>query len=144
MKGFICTALVVTGLIGAAAVNTAHAQVTERMRFATSFPFVVGHKEMPAGHYIVSPLDDNNLSVLRVTNGRDTAFVTVIPEGVKANEPSDNELTFTHYGNQYYLSEIWDALDDSAVAPAQWVADERKEPQRKVAERVTVPFEKMS
>jgi hypothetical protein len=144
MKGFICTALVLTGLVGAAAVTTAHAQVSEPMRFTTSFSFVVGHTQFKPGTYTVSPLDDNNLGVLRVTDGRQTAFITVIPEGAKANEPSDNELTFSRLGDRYYLSEIWDSLDQSAVEPAQWVKDEQKEPHREVAETMHVPFIKIS
>jgi hypothetical protein len=144
MKGFISTALVITGLIGTTAVSTAHAQVTERMRFTTSFPFTVGKTQFAPGNYTVSPLDDTNNGVLRVTNGHKTAFVTVIPEGVKASEPNDNELTFSRVGDRYYLSEIWDVVDQSAVEPAQWVADEHKEPHRQVAEAIKVPFSKIS
>jgi hypothetical protein len=144
MKGFIATALVITGLIGFVAIDTAHAQVTERMRFTTSFPFVIGKTQFGPGTYTVSPIDDNDLNVLRVTNGHQTAFFTVISEGVKVNEPTDNELTFVRFGERYYLSEIWDALDDAAVSPATFVSDERKEPHRTVAERITIPFTKIS
>jgi hypothetical protein len=144
MKGFICTALVLTGLMGFAAVDTVHAQVTQRMRFTTSFSFIVGHTQFAPGTYTVSPIDDNNLGVMRVTNGRTTAFFTVIPEGTNANEPKDNELTFSRLGDRYYLSEIFDSIDNSAVEPAQWAADEHKEPHRQVAEVLHVPFIKIS
>ena len=144
MKGFIATALLITGLIGVFAVSTAHAQMTERMRFTTSFPFTIGKTQFTPGTYTVGPIDDNQLEVLRITNGHQTVFFTTIAEGVKANEPRDNELTFVRYGDRYYLEDIWDVADGSDLAPATFVADQHKEPHRTVAERITIPFSKIS
>jgi hypothetical protein len=145
MKGLICTALVLTGLIGVIAVNNAQAQLVERLRFTTSFPFTVGNTNFPAGNYLIGPADDNNDGVLRISGGHLAAFMTVIPDGAKANEPKDNELTFERLGDHYVLAQIWDASDQTATEPAQFAAEMRHEqPRGKVAERITVPFIKVS
>jgi hypothetical protein len=145
MKGLMATALAMTGLIGVVAVSTVHAQLVERLRFTTSFPFTIGNTNFPAGSYLIGPADDNNDGVLRVSGGRLAAFMTVIPDGVKANEPKDNELTFERLGDHYVLAQIWDASEQTATEPAQFAAELRHEqPRNKVAERITVPFIKVS
>lgn len=144
IKGLIYTALAVTGFIGVVAVSTAQAQLAERLRFTTAFPFTIGNTHFMPGNYVVGPADDNNLGVLRVSNGRQAAFMVVIPEGIPRDKPRDNELTFVRIGDHYELEQIWDASDQSAMEPTLTAADLQKEPREKVAERVTVPFVKMS
>jgi hypothetical protein len=144
MKGLIYTALAVTGLIGVVAVSTAHAQLDERLRFTTSFPFTVGDTHFPAGSYLVGPAADTNDGVLRISNGRQAAFMVVIPDGTPRDEPKDNELTFERLGDGYVLTQIWDANEQSAVEPSTTAAAFRHEPRGKVAERVMVPYIKVS
>jgi len=145
MKGLIYTALVVTGFIGAIAVQSAQAQLEEKMRFTTSFPFEVGKTHFTAGTYLVSPADDYNDGVLKIEGQQRMAFITIIPDGVRGDDPKDNELTFEKVGDTYMLARIWDATDQTASEPAQTAALlDHREPKNKVAERITVPFIKVS
>lgn len=145
MKGLIYTALAVTGFIGVIAVQSAQAQLEERMRFTTSFPFAIGGTHFAPGTYLVGPADDNNDGVLKIEGNRKMAFMTIIPDGVRNDDPKDNELTFEKVGDTYVLARIWDATDQTASEPAQTAALlEHREPKNKVAERINVPFIKMS
>ena len=117
IKGLIYTALAVTGFTCVVAVSTAQAQLAERLRFTTSFPFTVGTTRFAPGDYTVQPADDNNMEVLRISNGHTAAFIVVIPEGIPRDKPRDNELTFVRVGDHYMLEQIWDASDQSAMEP---------------------------
>lgn len=146
MKGLIYTALAVTGFIGVVAVQVAQAQLEEKMRFTTDFAFSVGNTHFAPGTYLVGPADDNNDGVLKIEGGRHMAFMTIIPDGVRNDDPKDNELTFEKIGDTYVLARIWDATDQTASEPAQTAAllEHHKESRSKVAERITVPFIKLS
>lgn len=145
MKGLIYTALAVTGFIGIVAVQSAQAQLEERLRFTTSFPFTVGQTHFAPGSYLISQADDNNDGILKIEGQRKMAFMTIIPDGVRNDEPKDNELTFEKIGDTYMLARIWDATDQTASEPAQVVnLLEHREPKNKVAERINVPFIKVS
>jgi hypothetical protein len=146
MKALIytTTAIAVTGLVGVLFAGSAHAQLPERLQFDTSFSFNVGNTHFGPGHYLIGPADDNNDGVLRISNGRQAAFMVIVPEGVPANEPKDNELTFERFGDSYVLTQIWDATDQLASEPSTVAEMRRHEPQHKLAERITVPFVKMS
>jgi hypothetical protein len=146
MKGFLYTALFTTALIGFVAVSSAQAQLPERLQFTTSFGFTVGSTHFTPGTYTVAPEDDNNLGVLRISNrnGRQAAIMMVVPEGIPSSEPKDNELTFERFGDTYILTQIWDATDQSAMEPTTTEQLLRHEPRARVAERLTVPFIKVS
>jgi|SRR5689334_12922999 hypothetical protein len=145
MKGLIFSALAITGFIGIIAVQSAQAQLEEKLRFTTSFPFTVGQTHFVAGSYLISPADDNNDGILKIEGQRKMAFMTIIPDGARSNEPKDNELTFEKIGDTYMLARIWDASDQTASEPSQTAKLlEHREPKSKVAERITVPFIKVS
>lgn len=145
MKGLIYTALAVTGFIGVVAVQSAQAQLEERMRFTTNFAFTVGNTHFGPGNYLIGPADDNNNGVLKIEGQRKMAFMTTIPDGIRQDDPKDNELTFEKIGDAYVLARIWDASDQTASEPAQTAAlIDHREPKSKVAERITVPFIKVS
>ncbi len=143
MKGFICTALAIGSLVGVVGVGTAHAQVTERLQFKTSFPFTVNGTKLPAGTYMLGPASDMDLSVLRVSNGKNSAILLTIPEGPKQGEPKDNAIIFNRDGDHYVLSEVWDADEDSGAEPVGLRSEQRREAHRE-AERVTLPLTKIS
>src|SRR5262249_53273418 len=115
-------------------------------QFTTSFSFAVGTTHFAPGTYTVQPADDYNLGTLKISNGRKAAIMMVIPKGIPANEPKDNELTFERFGDGdgYVLTQIWDATDQSAMEPSTTAALLKHEPRTKVAERLTVPFIKVS
>jgi hypothetical protein len=145
MKGFIRIAFAIVSFVGVTGVATAHAQVTERLQFKTSFPFTVAGKTLPAGSYTLGPASDNDLSVLRVSsaNGRNSAILLTIPEGPKQGEPKDDSIIFNRDGDHYVLSEIWDADENEGAEPVGMRAQRHQE-SHKDAEQVTVPMTKIS
>jgi cell division protein YceG involved in septum cleavage len=143
MKGFIYTAIAVGSLVSLVGMSTAHAQITDRLQFKTSFPFTVGQTSLPAGTYMLEPASDMDLSVLKVSNGQHTAIMLTVPEGPQTGDPKDNAIIFNRYGDHYVLSEVWDADENSGAEPTGLPAERRHE-SRKEAERITLPLTKVS
>ncbi len=68
------------------------------------FPFVVGNQTLPSGHYVVTRFSD---STLRFYNSqKQGAFVSTHSVEGKAPE-SAGKMIFHHYGNTYFLFEVW-------------------------------------
>jgi hypothetical protein len=68
------------------------------------FPFVVAKQTLPAGHYIVSPLNMDSLSI------HDTSHHSMfVPTHSAQRSMNDNrcKLVFHRYGDTYFLSEVW-------------------------------------
>jgi hypothetical protein len=80
------------------------------MTVTVPFPFVVDHREFPAGRYEIRNVE-NAGTVLSIEgiNNRSGAFVFTMAAG--GGDPAGNEpsLVFTHEENQYQLSEIWES-----------------------------------
>jgi hypothetical protein len=68
------------------------------------FPFVVATQTLPAGHYIVSPLNTDNLSIHDASNHN-----MFVPAHSAQRPMNDNrcKLVFHRYGDTYFLSEVW-------------------------------------
>jgi hypothetical protein len=73
------------------------------------FAFVAGETTLPAGEYRVQKMDRNNAVLLiRCTEPRMAIMVvTNSAGGGKLQEQS--KLVFSRYGNQYFLSQVWNA-----------------------------------
>ncbi len=67
------------------------------------FEFVAGGQTLPAGHYIISPRTDGDLSIQAP---RSQMFV---PAHAGQRSPSDNScrVVFHHYADRYFLAEVW-------------------------------------
>jgi hypothetical protein len=111
------------GLAGAAA---ASAQVTETIEFQTTFPFTVGNTTFPAGSFSVKPADDTDQTVMELSNGTTTALIVVEPQSADVNDRVKDEVVFNKYGDQYVLSQIWDAADQTGVRTETSVAEKRQ------------------
>ena len=70
------------------------------------FSFVIGERTFPAGHYILSPLNESTLRIERT--GHQDGF---IPTNMTQRSPSDNscKLVFHRYGDSYFLAQVWTA-----------------------------------
>jgi hypothetical protein len=142
---FLRTALVIGSLASLAGLTTTvHAQVADRLRFTAPFPFIVNGAKLPAGTYNITPINDTDLSVLRISgvdkgNLNKMAIFETVPEGEQSNEPKDSAITFHQYGQEYVLSQIWDAPDNSG-AELTMTKQERRLAEQKQAEIVTVPL----
>jgi hypothetical protein len=77
-----------------------------QIRLNVPFEFSVGGKSMPAGHYRVARVDDNDQAVWRVSNEHGAVIVLTnsVESPNKAHPPS---LVFLWAGDRYFLVQIW-------------------------------------
>jgi len=93
--------------------GAAHAQLPDTMKFTTTFPFMVGNQQLPAGAYSVTPLPQDN-ALLRISNGRNSVLVMTENESPRV-PPKHDEVTFIKRGDTYALRDIWDSGTTSGV-----------------------------
>ena len=106
MKTFARSAMIAASLLVVSA-SGASAQIPTTLKFTTTFPFMVGHKTMPAGSYTITPLEIDH-SLVEISNGHRTALILTEPDSPKV-PPRQDEVTFAKQGDTYVLREIWDA-----------------------------------
>ncbi len=85
---------------------------TMRLTANIPFEFVTGTQTLPAGDYVVDTTGTDGL--VRVWNEKtnDACVVLSIPISAQSIKPNPEvTLTFHRYGNQYFLSRIWDGYD---------------------------------
>jgi len=112
-------ALTVAGVIAvgiAACSARAEAQVFEPLKFHTSFPFTVARMTFPAGTYTIRPIEMDPY-VLEISDGRSSKFLEVESAGAPVNMKAEDGVLFNKVGDQYVLSEIWDAAEHAGVEP---------------------------
>ena len=108
MSRIIRGVLFAGGLIVAAGVLPASAQVYKEVTFKTTFPFQVGTKTLPAGSYSVRPAYDGDSAVLEIIGDGGSALFFGENAGVPNVEPKDTSVTFDRTGDHYVLARIWD------------------------------------
>jgi hypothetical protein len=82
---------------------------TIRLTASIPFEFVTGTRTLPAGNYMVDTAAAYGLVRVRNESTSDACVALSVPlvaPSVRAN--SEVKLVFHHYGNQYFLSQIWD------------------------------------
>ncbi len=102
-------------LVGAVVLLTAtlNAQMPIRQplfRIDIPFAFMVGSAHLPAGYYNVYHPGDPYVIVLERDDGRARAMAYVHPADSNPNE-SSTKLVFNKYGDQYFLSQVWNEPD---------------------------------
>jgi hypothetical protein len=105
--------LAVFSLLLTLSAATVHAQ-SKRSTITVPFNFTVGHKTLPAGEYIVEPnrKDSNSSWLIQNIKGHDSVLFTT--NSVWTSETQkDSRLVFNNYDGQYFLSQIWNAGDNS-------------------------------
>ena len=111
---FVIASLV---LMGTFALNAqAQSRSRQELRVNVPFAFTVGNTSLPAGEYrvrIVNPASDR--SVLQVA-GADGTTVMVLTNDVKGESKTNARLAFRHYGNQYFLAQVWMAAEPLGLA----------------------------
>ncbi len=85
---------------------------TMRLMANIPFEFVTGTQPLPAGVYVVDTTGTDGL--VRVWNEKTNEACVVL--SIPTSEPYIRsnpgvKLTFHRYGNQYFLSRIWDGYD---------------------------------
>ena len=97
------------GLMITLGAGKAQAQVVGPIEADIQFPFYAGDTKFPPGTYIVKPLDDSDLTLMEIStpDGRNRALFQV--RDAQANtSPSKTELIFSKYGDNYFLSKVFD------------------------------------
>jgi len=87
----------------------ASAQIDGDLDADIPFQFHVGTRELPAGKYRVHVLDEANLRVMQITSvdGSTSALFQVEDSDAKS-APAQSELIFNKYGDNYFLSRLYD------------------------------------
>ena len=90
-----------------------HAQ-SKRSIINIPFSFTVGHKTLPAGEYAVEPnrKDSNSFWLIQSVKGNDSVLFTTNSIWTRETR-NDSRLVFNNYDGQYFLSQIWNAGDNS-------------------------------
>lgn len=78
------------------------------------FSFTVGQKTLPAGEYTVEPIrrDSHNVWLVENKSAHASVLFTTIPVWTSKTQES-TKLVFNRYDDQYFLSQIWTAGDNS-------------------------------
>ena len=91
---------------------------SERIRVTNiPFSFIAGQKTLPAGEYTLEPIRKGSDYVWLVQSkaGRASALFATNP--VRASEtPEETRLVFHKYGDQYFLSQVWEAGESAGRA----------------------------
>jgi hypothetical protein len=78
---------------------------SEHIGAIVPFDFRAGSEIMPAGKYDIQTLSDHVLLLRGVTHNRSQILM---PIGSTTMKPTNNgRLVFHHYGNKYFLHQIW-------------------------------------
>lgn len=109
------------GLFAILAVANAHAQTSRVQKANIPFSFTVADQTFPAGEYIVervNPSSDKAALAIKSADGRMNRIVLTIP--VQAGRTQENaRLVFNHYGDHYFLAEVWTPADNTGMALPQ-------------------------
>ena len=92
----------------------ASAQIDGDLDAEIPFQFHVGTRELPAGKYRIHVLDEGSRRVMEITStdGSTSALFQVQESDVKS-APAQSELIFNKYGDNYFLSKLYDEGDPS-------------------------------
>jgi len=92
----------------------ANAQIIGGLQANIPFQFHAGAANLPAGTYRIRMLDNNNLTVMEISNMDGTRSALIQVQDSDANStPTQSELIFNKYGDQYFLAEMFDEGDAS-------------------------------
>ena len=110
IKTLTMAALVITFSLLTAAIS---ASAQSGSDFTVNIPFdsMAGKKILPAGEYrvMVHPAAASKVLIIHSADGR-TKFATPSAMSVEGGESSKRAmLVFNRYGNQYFLSQVWEA-----------------------------------
>jgi hypothetical protein len=78
------------------------------LKASVPFDFVVAGQSLLAGAYDFGATTTNGLSFLRNTNTNNAPTVFLSSAGGRLGNRGEAFLVFHRYGNQYFLSRIWD------------------------------------
>jgi len=119
----VATAVLISG-IGVSA--NAQSRNRQQLRVNVPFAFNVGNSMLPAGDYrvsVVNPGSDRSVLQFASRDGKSTTMIQTID--VTGWASSKGKLSFRHYGNQYFLAQIWMAAESTGFATPNSSAEKR-------------------
>jgi hypothetical protein len=79
--------------------------VTSTIKMGISFGFNVGNKTLPAGEYLVSPLNEKTIKIQNFDGHHSVVVMT--NSLISGSGPQRPKLVFRKYGDRYFLSQAW-------------------------------------
>jgi hypothetical protein len=113
MKKLIISMIVAVSVGAAALATTLAAPFTVKIRAEIPFDFNVGKKRLPKGEYIIESVGDSGtLTIRNADKGKSVIFNTVRSKPTDGKKP---KLVFNRYGDQYFLSRVWDQSSETIL-----------------------------
>lgn len=85
--------------------------VTSTSKMSISFGFIVGNKTLPAGEYLVAPLNDQTIKIQNVDGHH--SLVAMTNSVISGSGPNRPKLVFHKYGDHYFLAQAWLRYSDT-------------------------------
>jgi hypothetical protein len=114
-------------LIAVIGVNAnAQSRNQQQLRVTVPFTFNVGNTLLPAGDYTVSIVNPgSDRSVLRFANRDGNATSMIQTTDIAGWANSKGKLTFRHYGDQYFLAQVWMAAEATGLATRNSIVEKK-------------------
>jgi len=113
MKKQMLVASTILSLVVTLMVKSVSAQSSHYFRVIVPFEFEISDKRFPAGEYIVRRVSSDSPQWLAITNVNALTRQTVLTHKIRNRTlQSESKLVFRRYGDQYFLSQIWEAGDN--------------------------------
>ena len=105
--------LIASLFVAVLAPMAAWAQTEDHLNVDVPFQFRAGNTLLPAGRYLVEPVDESepNVLVFRGINNHAVAIVSTLPTE-RSTYPDKSDLKFDKVGNQEVLTKIWVAGEE--------------------------------
>jgi hypothetical protein len=113
MKKLIISMIVAVSVCAASLATTQAAPFSVSIRAEIPFDFNVGKKRLPKGEYIIESVGDaGTLSIRNADKGKSVIFNTIRSKPTDGKKP---KLVFNRYGDQYFLSRVWDQSSETIL-----------------------------
>jgi hypothetical protein len=112
MKKQTLIASTMLSLVVALAVTSVSAQSSHYFQVTIPFEFAISGKTLPPGEYIVRRISSDKPQWLSISSVNARKGQSVLTHNVRAGTlQSESKLIFRRYGDQYFLSQVWEAGD---------------------------------
>jgi hypothetical protein len=110
MKKQTLIASTMLSLVVALAVTSVSAQSSHYFQVTIPFEFAISGKKLPPGEYIVRRISSDKPQWLSISSVNGRRGQSVLTHNVRAGKlQSESKLVFRRYGDQYFLSQVWEA-----------------------------------
>jgi len=113
MKKQILVPATILSLVLTVMVTQVRAQASHYFRVIIPFEFAISGKTLPAGEYVVRRVSADSPQWLSITSLNGSTRQTVLTHKMRSGTlGSESKLVFRRYGDQYFLSQIWEGGDN--------------------------------